>query len=191
MKAPRIDFAPGAQRHANPLLVGLLVAGVLGCVIGVVLGGRYSHQAEQELAQAQDMISEKSSLDDAARRQEQVPAEVVDSVNAAVRMLNYPNIELLAQLERHATPDVQLISVEMGPVRTNLRLIVQAANTTQVLDYMDALKHESGFRAIALTHQEALNGGDGQSGWRFTLEVVQDDPVARAVTRPPRDGKNE
>ncbi|WP_018605181.1 hypothetical protein [Uliginosibacterium gangwonense] len=180
MKPPRIEFAPHRSKQGNFIFWLVLLLASAGAVLGVVMGNVYAHTAKTNEAQAQELLAEQDSLDNAVRQQEQIPAETVESVNAAVRMLNYPSIELLAQLERHATPNVQLISVELGPVRTNLRLVVQAGAATQVLDYMDALKHEPGFHDIALTRQEVMEGAN-QGSWRFTLEVAQAEAVARAT----------
>lgn len=185
MKPPRIEFAPRRSKQGTLIFWLITALAGAGAVAGVVMGNVYANTAQANEDKAQALLAEQDSLDNAVRQQEQIPAETVESVNAAVRMLNYPSIELLAQLERHATPNVQLISVELGPVRTNLRLIVQAGSPTQVLDYMDALKHEPGFHEIALTRQEVLEGAN-QGAWRFTLEVAQAEAVARATAPAPR-----
>lgn len=187
MKPVHIEFCrQGDAGRGSSVLWLLLLAGLLMVVAGVAIGQSFAEKAEARSALASQLVDARASLNDAARAQERVPADMVDSINNAVRVLDYPTIELLTQLERHVRPDVVVVALEMGAVRTNLRVVVQAAAAQQVLDYVDAIKTEPGFRGVALTRQEGANGSDGQGGWRFTLEVPQAEAVPRASARMPR-----
>lgn len=187
MKPVHIEFCRQGETGRSSLPLWVLLGVGLGLtLLGLAVGSGFAEKAEARSSQASQLQDERTSLNDAARAQERVPADVVDSVNSAIRMLDYPSIELLTQLERHARPDVTVVGIEMGAVRTTLRVIVQASSAPAVLDYVDAIKQESGFRSVALTRQEGANGGDGSGGWRFTLEVPQIDAVPRASARMPR-----
>ncbi|MBS1209430.1 MAG: hypothetical protein H6R19_1828 [Proteobacteria bacterium] len=188
MKPLHIEFCrDGRTGRSTRGLWLLLLTGILLVGLGIGMGTVFSERARLHSEEARELLDERASLNDAARQQERLPAEMVESINGAVRMLDYPSIELLSQLEKHVRPDVSVVGIEMGPVRTNLRIVVQAAAAPQVLDYLDAIKAEPGFRGVALTRQEATNGEDAAGGsWRFTLEVPQADAVARASARMPK-----
>jgi hypothetical protein len=174
MKPVHIDFCrQGNAGRSRSGLWLLLLAGIVLVVAGGSVGSLFAKKAEARSAQASQLLDERVSLNDAVRQQEKVPVDMVDSINGAIHMLDYPNMELLTQLEHHVRQDVLVVSVEMGAVRTNLRIVVQAAAAQQVLDYLDALKREPGFKNLALTRQEAASGADAQGLWRFTLEMPQ------------------
>ena len=188
MRDLQIDFVrPGdrGQSSGGMLRVWLLVLAVSAAlvVVGLIVGSGFADKAKRQQGEARDLLAERESVSAAARQQERVPADVVDSVNGVVRMLDYPNIDLLNQLERHARPNVAVLSVELGAVRANLRIVVQAAGMPEVLDYLEAIRGEPGFRDVVLSRQEANNTGDGQGGWRFTLETPQAEAVPRATVR--------
>lgn len=183
MKPVRIDFcrAP-ASGTSQYILWLLLIVGVLASGIGLYVGTSLSDKAESLLQANQALQDERVSLDESVRAQEQVSTEMLDAVNTAVSVLNYPSLELLTQLERHVVQDVSVVSVEIGAQRTSLRVVVQAPTTHQALDYLDGIKKEPGFRTAALTRQEPVNGNkDGSAGWRFTFEVPQLDAGSPAV----------
>lgn len=179
MKPLHVEFALHRAGRTSSVLWIAMALGVAAVAGGVFAGTMFTNQAQARSKQATNMLAQQASLSEAIQHQEEVPMAVVESANDAISKLNYPIIELLSQLEHHAKPEVQVASVELGPIRTSLRVVVQAESVSQVLDYIDEIKKEPGFRTVALTHQEVGTGGD-QGKSRFTLEVAQADPSARA-----------
>lgn len=179
MKPLHVEFAQHRGSRTSLMLWVLLGIGVAAAAGGIAAGSMFTNQAQARSRQASSMLAQQASLSEAIQHQEAVPMAVVESANDAINKLNYPIIELLSQLEHHAKPEVQVASVELGPIRTSLRVVVQAESVTQVLDYIDEIKKEPGFRTVALTHQEVGTGSD-QGKSRFTLEVAQADPATRA-----------
>lgn len=173
MKALHIGFLPDQVRRPSVLLSGLCVVGCLAIVAGIVLGLILGDRSRARSTQATQLLAQQASLSEAMLRQEEISPAVALSANTAIRKLDYPLIEILTELERHATPEVKVVSAELGPMRSSLRLVVQAASIPRVLDYMDQIKKERDFRNVVLTHQEPGNGGDARSASRFTLEAVQ------------------
>jgi len=173
MKALHIDFSARRAARTSLLLWGLCLVGALFAIAGVTLGSILAERAGERVSQADEMLAQQASLSEAILHQEEVSPVVAVAANGAIRKLNYPLIEILTELERHATPEVRVVSVELGPIRTSLRLVVQATTIPRVLDYMDQIKKENDFRDVVLTHQEPVSSGDAQGMSRFTLEVAQ------------------
>jgi hypothetical protein len=179
MKPLHVEFAHHRASRTSSVLwivLGIALAAVAG---GIIFGSMLSSKAQTRSKQATNMLAQQASLSEAIQHQDEVPMAVVESANDAINKLNYPIIELLSQLEHHAKPEVQVASVELGPIRTSVRVVVQAESISQVLDFIDEIKKEPGFRTVALTHQEIGTGGE-QGKSRFTLEVAQADSASRA-----------
>jgi hypothetical protein len=179
MKPLHVEFAQHRAGRTSSVLWIMLTVALVAVAAGLVLGNTFTSQAQARVRQAGNLLAQHASLSEAIQHQDEVPMAVVESANEAIYKLNYPVIELLSQLEHHAKPEVQVASVEIGPIRTSLRVVVQAGSVTQVLDYIDEIKKEPGFRNVALTHQEVGTGADAGKS-RFTLEVAQGDGAARA-----------
>ena len=184
MKPVHIDFAAAAaaghRTHTKLWLLVPLLCGALA-VAGGLAGQGFAAQADALRAQTEDLQLARAALRSAAEHQEQLAPNVADSINGAIRMLDYPALDLLGTLERHARQDVAVMALEMGPVRSSFRLVVEAPGLPQALDYLEALQREPGFANLALIRQEA--GGEGAGQWRFTLEMPQADAVPRALNR--------
>lgn len=183
MKALNIDFAgqagSGHRGGTRLWLVGSAILLLVACA-AALLGSSLAREAEALRQRSEDIVQERDAVRSAVQHQEQLAPDVADSINGVIRMLDYPVIDLLEQLERHARPEIAVMSLEFGPVRSNFRLIVQAPGLPQTLDYLEGLQREPAFSKLALTRQEA--GSEGE-GWRFTLEMSQADAVSRALER--------
>lgn len=184
MKPMNIDFAGASGAgHRGGARQWVLLAGVCAVLaIGAALAGRQmSVEAANLRAQARDMELMRDTVSSAAAQQNQLPLEVADSINGVIRMLDYPTVELLSKLERFVRPDVAVMSLEMGPVRSNLRLFVQAPSLPEALEFLEDLRTDPAFQTLALTRQELVSDANG--AWRFSFEMPQADAVARAVSR--------
>jgi hypothetical protein len=173
VRTVNLEFPPRSAHRAHYILGCVLVFALVLVVAGVVFGSREAARARQQATLAADMLAQQADLTDAALQKQKVSVDVVDAVNSAIRRLDYPVVELLRTLEGHVQSDVTLVSIEMGAAQSNLRLVVQADSVLPVLNYIDVMKGEPGFRRIALTRQESSSNGNDQSSWRFTLEVSQ------------------
>jgi hypothetical protein len=181
MQAINIDFASARVRPLDRLLLILLCVGILGGLMGLALGLRAAQQADEQRGAAQRVQVRQTDSSEHAWQALQVAPDVASAVNSTVDMLNYPLMDIFKILEKHSRKRVSVISVELGPVRSSLRMVVQASSALDVLDYLDEMKIEPGFRNIALTRQESA-GGDGPGmNWRFTLEVPQTANLAQVV----------
>lgn len=191
MKAVNIDFAPvrGAG-HRPGARNWLIVAALLGAlaVAGALFGNNLASQAAAMRIKAQEIDATRDAERSAALVKDQIAPDVADAINGVIRMLDYPVMDLLAQLERCARPNVSLMSVELGSVRSSLRIIIQAPGLPEALDYLEALRAEPGFRNVSIIRQEP-DAGDRGDAWRFTLETPQGDPVQRATARTPGRGQ--
>lgn len=183
MKRVHLEFGPIRTGRTSVVLWVVMATAVILMVAGVAIGMGMSEKARKIARKTQYTEAQETQLTDAVRHQENVPLEVADAVNGAIRLLDYPSIEMLTQLEHHARPEVSVVSVELGAIRSSVRIVVQADNASQVLDYMEAIKTEPAFRNVALTRQEsaANNSGQGTAGWRFTLEVPQAEAPSHAA----------
>ncbi|NSL56722.1 hypothetical protein [Uliginosibacterium aquaticum] len=190
MKSLQIEFASsrtgGHRSSARKWSLAVLVGGALA-LFGLVAGSSFSREAGALRQQAAELAMERDALRSAARHQEQIAPDMLDSINGVIRIMDYPLIDILEALEHRARPNVALMSAELGPVRSTFRIIVQAASLPEALDYLEDMRNEPGFQNLALTRQEA-SGGDGQ-GWRFTLEMPQADAVPRALSKAPARGQ--
>lgn len=193
MKALRLEFTrrtPGGQiRPAVARLCLLVVVGASAlAVVGGVIGSGLAAKAAEKRNEAMHLRADRESLVEAARTQAALPAETVESINGVVSLLNYPLLGMLEQMERHADLGVSLLSVELGAVRTSIRLTVQANGLPEVLNYVDAMREEPAFRELVVVRQEAA-AREGES-LRFTLEVPQVDAVQRATASPAAGGRS-
>lgn len=189
MKPPFIDFAaPVARRDAASrrlVLAGgvCLVLALLGIAVGL-------HQASQA-ATLEALVSERAAsreaLESAVSAHAQLSPDAAEAVNGVVRMMAYPLVERLNRIEQHTHDGIRPVSIEAGPVRANLRLVFEAPSLPQALDYLEELRTEAGFEGLSLIRQEPGLAGDGQT-WKFTMELPQQDSVARA-TETPKEGQ--
>lgn len=193
MKALRLEFirrTPGGQISSAVARLCLLV--IVGAftlaVVGGVIGSGLATQATEKRTEAMHLRADRESLVEAARTQAAMPAEMLESINGVVSLLNYPLLDMLGQLERHANLGVGLLSVELGAVRTSIRLTVQANGLPDVLNYVDAMREEPAFRNLVVVRQEPASS-EGESP-RFTLEVPQLDAVQRATASPASGGRS-
>lgn len=189
MKAPRIDFS-GAQHEAGAIGERMLVVAIASLVLavaGIAIGLSQATQARR----LQEMIAERDAareaLQSAVVNQERIPAEATEAVNGVIRMMEYPLIERLNRIEPHVREDVSIISIEAGPVRSSVRLIVEAQTLPQALDFLEELRSEPGYESLAMMRQEPAGNDGGR--WRFTFEQPQNDAVRRAVERQPGKGR--
>lgn len=189
MKAPRIDFS-GAQREPGPMGERMLIVAIASLVlagVGIAIGLSQAGQARR----LQEMIVERdaarAALQTAVVNQERVPADATDAVNGVIRMMEYPLIERLNLIEQHAHDEIKIVSIEAGPVRASLRLVVEAQALPQALDFLEELRSETGYEALALMRQEQAGNDGGR--WRFTFEQPQADAVRRSIERPAGKGR--
>ncbi|MEN3111476.1 hypothetical protein ACFONG_08590 [Uliginosibacterium paludis] len=186
MKPLDIDFssdirAPDATSR-RLLLVAVVCLSL--SVAGIAIGMHQASRAQALRALVAERSADREALREAAVNQEAISSDAAEAVNGVVRMMAYPLIRQLAQIEQHTDEGIKPVSIEAGPVRANLRLVFEARSLPQALDYLEALKTEEGFSGFALSRQEPAGSGDGGL-WRFTLELPQGDAVARAIERAP------
>lgn len=182
MKAMNIDFVPAqGAGHRPGARTWILLASILGllALAGGVFGSRLDSQASAMRLQAQEIDAARDAQRSAAFSKQQLAPDVADAINGVIRMLDYPLIDLLGQLEHYSRPNVALMSLEVGPVRSNLRIVIQAASFPEALDYLEDLRSDARFQNIAITRQES-GVGEGANAWRFTFEMPQNDAVPRA-----------
>lgn len=187
MRRVEIDFASdalpmfgGGQRRV--LWWGLLAMALLLLLVclGVIWqAGTTSAELSAQIAE----LDESTRSIEATRQQAAgVSADELESVNAAVRYLNYPWVDLLGALERHVRPEVTLVSLEMGITRPSIKLTVQAPDVGQALGYVDSIKAEPALRGLAVTKHEEATTENGKAS-RVLLEIPQAVPSPRQVSR--------
>jgi len=184
MKPLDIDFS-GAKRApdtASQRLLLIAVVCLMLSVAGIATGLQQAAKARELQTLIADRVADRDALREAAAHQEQIPNDAAEAINGVIRMMGYPLIKRLGQIEQHTHDGVIPISIEAGPVRANLRLVFEASSLPQALDYLEELRSEPGFESLALARQEPAGAGDG-SLWRFTMELPQTDAVARALER--------
>lgn len=185
MRPMDIDFS-GTRRAPDTASRRLLLVAVVCFALslaGIITGLQQAARARELQALTADRAADRDALRSAAQHQEQIPGEAAEAINGVIRMMSYPLIKRLGQIELHTHAGVSPVSIEAGPVRANLRLVFEATALPQALDYLEELRTEPGFEALALTRQEPAGAADGQL-WRFTMELPQTDAVARAIERP-------
>ncbi len=186
MKPLDIDFAHELRSPdaVSRRLVLLAVVCLAMSALGIVIGLHQASRAKELQALVAERRADREALREAAVNQEAISSEAAEAVNGVVRMMGYPLIRNLSQIEKHANESIKPVSIEAGPVRTNLRLVFEAQSLPQALDFLEALRTEEGFSAFFLSRQEpASNAENGL--WRFTMELPQNDAVARAIERSP------
>ncbi len=186
MKPLDIDFAsearaPDAMSRRLVLVAAVCLALSVG---GIVIGMHQASRARELRELVAERSADREALRAAAVSQEAISSEAAEAVNGVVRMMAYPLIRQLDQIEKHTNEGIKPVSIEAGPVRANLRLVFEASSLPQALDYLEALKTEEGFSGFSLSRQEAASNGDNGL-WRFTMELPQGDAVARAIERSP------
>lgn len=187
MRRVEIDFATdslpmvgGGQRHFLWWL--LLAVAVLLFLVSLGVIWRAGVTSAELSAQIAELDESTRSIEASRQQAVGISADELESVNAAVRYLNYPWVELLGAFERHVRPEVTLVSLEMGITRPSIKLTVQAPDVGQALGYVDSIKAESVLRGLAVTKHEEATTETGKAA-RVLMEIPQAVPSPRQAQR--------
>jgi len=180
MKPLNIDFAPrhgvfaaGTDRRHRPLWYAACALALLAVVASGSVVWSMQREHAGLSAQLDDLRSRVQLASDTSAADDQAPsADSEESITAANQHLNYPWLNVLDSLERHVQPELNFVSIELGPLRPSAKLIVEAPDVMQALNFADALKTEALFARTVLTRQESVVA-DGAQRMRFTFEALQ------------------
>lgn len=156
-----LDFAkqPNARKGRLALAVGLAL------LVASMANYRYRVIALQDIE-----ATLQASRQSAASNNEQ-SAEVEDMALASARRQIALNWEpLFSAIESAVTEDTALISLDPDPVRSTVRLSLEAKDNEAMLSYVDGLSRQPGLRNVVLASQETLIEHP-QMPVRFTVEA--------------------
>lgn len=171
MSRLHIDFAPPRPHLAPWVFVAVVV------LLGWAAALFFRHQAlSQSLAETRAQIGRINAAAAAARDEVVVapePAvapERATAINAAIRGLNVPWIDLLAALEKARPPSVALLQLEPKANRATLHIVAEGDSAEELLGYAEALTHLPPFRRYTPIRQEEVVAG-GRSRLQLSFEV--------------------
>ncbi len=116
--------------------------------------------AQQDEALANAALRERAQARPAVRSAASLDPVVIARNRSALQVMarmKTPWNELLNNLEALTTAQIALLSVEPMPQRDTVRLVVEAASVTDMLDYLESLQARSGLTEVSLvSHQTQL-----------------------------------
>ncbi len=188
MKGLQIDFAPrhswleaGTDKARRPLWALLCVLMLL--LLGASLTTAWKLQRERSAVNARvaTLQAALNVSEEGEAQNETATADSAQAIGEANMHLNYPWADMLGSLERNTRPEITLMSLEMGVMRQSSKLVIETADMSSALGFIDTLRAEPAYASLILTRQEAV-AADGTNRLRFTLEA----PVAQPEQAAPK-----
>ena len=159
MKRVRIDFAPSGLRRtlwrAPPAAWVLSCAALVGGIALAQAAGRYRDDAAvlaHRVARAEALARPRVAPGPAPRAP-LAPAQA-DAVNAAVLQLNLPWRALHDAVQAATPAAIALLALEPDAKKSRLRITAEAANSEDMLAYIEALRRIDWFAGVALLRHE-------------------------------------
>lgn len=163
-RPPELEFLPAPPwrrwwGHA------VLALGLAACVAS---GLRYGHAVDGH-EQALARLTPQAASPQAAPLPPALRAEI-DAARAAAQTLALPWDAWFRALEAVAVPGVRLAALQPEAGGQRLRLVGQAGDLGQALDYVDALERSPALRGVLLVDHALQEDAPG-APLRFTLTV--------------------
>jgi Tfp pilus assembly protein PilN len=177
MSRVRIDFAPPSLGRAlfrgpRPALALLCIALALTAPLASSVSEYRRLLREQDAAQARLEAAARAQV--AARApapvRAPVPAAQADAVNAAVLQLNLPWRALHDTVQSATPPAIALLALEPDAKRRSLRITAEARNSDDMIGYVEQLRRQDWFDAVALVRHE-INEQDPNRPIRFQIDA--------------------
>lgn len=187
MKPVQIDFAPrqgwmeaGTDKRRRPLWAALSLLLLLLLVASLTSVWKLQRERSAVNVRVAALQTELEVSQEGEAHNESATAESADSVRQANMHLNFPWVSMLGTLEHVSKPEITLVSLEMGVLRQSSKIVIEAGDGATALGFLESLREEPAYAAMALTRQEAATT-DGAAHMRFTLEApaVQPEPQAK------------
>ena len=192
MKGLQIDFAPrhgwleaGTDKARRPLWALLCVSMLILLVVCMTTAWKLQRERSVVSARVSALQTELNVSEEGEAQNETASADSAQAVTEANMHLNYPWVDMLGTLESNTRPEVSLMSLEMGVMRQSSKLVIETADMSSALGFIDALRANPAYSSLILTRQETVTA-DGANRIRFTLEapLAQPEQAARkAETR--------
>jgi hypothetical protein len=146
----KLDFEllPKSQRQLRGTV--LLVAGI---VLASVAAGHYI-QSSRKIAAIESEAGYFSMADVVEGKASPADIEEVALVRASIERLSLPWGSLFSALEKVDAEKVSLISLEPDPQKSIVKIVAEAPDVYEMLEYMRGLAAEPNFRDVLLTQYE-------------------------------------
>lgn len=167
----QLEFAPNARRSSPMGGLLLLVALLLLAVLAIQVGHRLYTNAQQRQAMSHLERREWPAAlkPQASVRSDPKEAARLQWVRQMSRHLTTPWADLFAALES-APSSVALLVVEPSAATRSVSLTAEAANATEMLNYLDALQSDARFANVVLV-SHAVQVQTPGSPLRFQLRA--------------------
>jgi Tfp pilus assembly protein PilN len=181
MKPLQIDFAPpGLRRTWHHTGSGARAAAALAlllCVAAAVLGWRLMAQQRADQAQLNAALTRAKAP---VVLTVSVPSTPISepqavAVNNAVMQLNLPWRALHDAVGAATPPQIAMLALEPDARRRSVKITAEAKSSDAMIAYVEALKEQELFTAVALTRHE-INELDPNKPIRFQLEAEWSTP---------------
>jgi Tfp pilus assembly protein PilN len=177
MKPVRIDFAPWTVRRAlartSVLTLLLGGAGVLLCGLALFNGNtarQKSNALATDLGRVQKRLADRTAQVPALKKLV-IPEAQGNAVNQAIAQLNLPWRDLLDAMEAATPPTIALLVLEPDAKKRALKGTAEAKSSDDMIAYVEQLKQQPFFAAVALTRHE-INEQDPNKPVRFQFEAM-------------------
>lgn len=167
----QLEFAPDARRSSTMGGLLLLVALLLFAVLAIQVGHRLYTNAQQREAMSKLDRSERPAARKTQASVRSDPRETarLQWVRQTSRHLTTPWADLFAALES-APSSVALLVVEPAAATRSVSLTAEAANATEMLNYLQALQDDARFANVVLV-SHAVQAQTPGSPLRFQLRA--------------------
>jgi Tfp pilus assembly protein PilN len=176
MKRIRIDFAPPSLArtvfHTRPAAWALGLLALLLCLAAALAGWQLLSSRRAYEAQLNEA---RRRADSQAVAPAQAPPPLIAAgqaaaVNGAVLQLNLPWRELHDAVAAATPPTIALLALEPDARKRTIKLTAEARTGDEMIAYVEQLKRQELFAAVALSRHE-INEGDPNRPIRFQLEA--------------------
>jgi Tfp pilus assembly protein PilN len=153
-RAIRIDFAPGARRHARAGRA-LLLAGVALLAAALWQGGRLVAERGAALSALRELDADRArAAAPPPPKSDPRQLALARTTRQVASTLNTPWADLLGSLGSTARKDVALLGVEPSVAKRSVRLTAEARDDAEMLAYLAALQHDRRLSSVVLaSHQ--------------------------------------
>lgn len=170
MRAVRIDFSE-SRAAPSAWSLALLAAGLAIAIFATWKVNAFDlrqARANADLARVRSVeIARRPPVETPAV----IPAARVDAINAAVVQLNLPWQALFESLEKAKPQNIALLSLEPDGKKRVLRILAEAKQADDMVDFVRLLREQPQFDDALLTRHE-INMQDPNRPLRFTLEAT-------------------
>lgn len=169
MKEIRIDFSGARPATAGWALL-LFAMGAAICVAAVWQWNGFKireTRANADLDRARGVLTAKSPPAVAPLN---LPEARIGAINSAIIQLNLPWQALFEALEQTRPKNIALLSLEPDGKKRVLRILGEARQADDMLDFVRLLREQPRFSEATLTRHE-INMQDPNRPLRFTVET--------------------